>query len=480
VALASLPLPPSHARPVRHLALASLALGALLAPFVLALPLWATQPARPPASASFQPDPWGGFALATAFVLAVTLPFRPYHLAQRCLKNANVATPLLLALLALPALMATLIYPTLGSDIFDYVGFERAWVVYGDNPLSALPLAHPGDWASQLVWYPDRTPAYGPLWSLLTWPIVRLAGESAAAEVAGYKILSIGAYAACCWLIWTSLPPTRRQRALVGFAWSPLVLLDVLGKVHNDILTALAMLAMLWLLARPRAWRLAVLGLVAGGLVKVTALAALPAACLYLFRGRGWRALASALALGLALAVATIAPFWQGLLTLAPIWNQTSRLIWSPVSLLALGSAWLPGPPEVSLIRAAAALTWLVACWMIAARADCAAPTDVATKSGWLVVLAVLLLTGAVYAHYLVAAVALAAVSQDARLERLVVWLSVGAMAAYGVDLLGLAFGPDWLASDAHRAIGSLVLLGPATVSLIVAQLPRAWRRRYG
>ena len=179
---------------------------------------------------------------------------------------------------ALPALAACLIYPTAGSDVFDYAGFERMWVVYGDNPLTALPILRPDDWATPLVWFPDRTPAYGPLWAILTWPIVRLAGDSPGLIALGYKMLSIGAYAACCGLIWSSLAPSRRTEALVAFAWSPLVLIEVLGKVHNDVFPALSVLALVWLLSRTRSkeW-LGLPALVAGGLIKVSALPAAPA-----------------------------------------------------------------------------------------------------------------------------------------------------------------------------------------------------------
>ena len=125
------------------------------------------------------------------------------------------------------------------------------------------------------MWYPDRTPAYGPLWALLTWPLIRLAGASVGAEILGYKLLSGAAYAACCWLIWTSVERARRQRALLVFAWSPLVVFEVLGKVHNDVFPALSMLAMVWLACRARGLG-SMLAIVAGGLIKPTALAAAP------------------------------------------------------------------------------------------------------------------------------------------------------------------------------------------------------------
>ena len=62
--------------------------------------------------------------------------------------------------------------------------------------------------------------------------VVRLAGDSAAALVGGYKLLAALAYAVCGWLIWRSVEPSERQRAWVMFCWSPLILFEVLGKVQ--------------------------------------------------------------------------------------------------------------------------------------------------------------------------------------------------------------------------------------------------------
>jgi len=46
---------------------------------------------------------------------------------------------------------------------------------------------------------------------------------------------------------WVGVAPARRKSALVVFAWSPLVLFEVLGKAHNDSLLAVSALATVWL-----------------------------------------------------------------------------------------------------------------------------------------------------------------------------------------------------------------------------------------
>ena len=397
-----------------------------------------------------EPLGWVGGLVALGFVLALCLPYRPYVLALRALGAGRATTLaaddaetlaadgaetlgaghaaktgggvpgwLLVGMTVGLAGVGLAMYPRFGSDIFDYAGFERLWVVYGDNPLVALVSQPGGDWGAGLVWYPDRTPAYGPLWALLTWPIIRWAGTSVAGEVAGYKVLSALAYGLCCWLIWTSVEPPRRQRALVAFGWSPLVLFEVLGKVHNDILPALSMLAMVWLIGRARGVA-AMLVVVAGALIKPTVLVAAPALAVSLWRSGGWRRLVLAAVGSLVLVVACYAPFWVGLPTLRALWQQTTQLGWSPATLVVLTLASVTGTQPGTAVHVALGLVWGVVCVLVLARQHGMCPSELAATSGWLVVAGLLLLTSAVFAHYFVPAVALAAVANDRRLERTV------------------------------------------------------------
>src|SRR5207237_9142378 len=121
--------------------------------------VWAGHPAAPPPLGAPPAPPvgWPGLLLAGVFVLGLCLPFRPY-LGALAAAGAlpGPSHKLLLGLTAVLALVSLLIYPAYGSDLFDYIGFERMWLVYGDNPLTALPIDHPEDWAASLVWYPDR------------------------------------------------------------------------------------------------------------------------------------------------------------------------------------------------------------------------------------------------------------------------------------------------------------------------------------
>jgi hypothetical protein len=447
----------AHAPPVERtslaLVLAATTIGLILVVvFVVPQPVWSGQPSSPRDAGSPAASGLGfpGALLALGFGLALTLPYRPYALALRVLERAAPAR-LVMALTAALAGLALLIYPAYGSDIFAYIANARLSAVYGEHPLLAVLALHPADWAYPFVWAsPFVALPYGPLWAALTWPMALLGGTSAAFLVLEYKLLSLAGYVASCWLIWSTVPPAQRVRALVVFAWSPLVLFETLGKVHNDVLLAVTALAAVRLLdAR---------GMVAatlGGLIKLSGLAVVPALAAELVRTRRWRALAGG-ALGAAGAVvAAYAPVWQGPETLLPVLAQTNRVVWSPGSLLIAAGM------DSTLVRIVLATLWVVACVAIVARVR-----QVAASAALLLLATLLLLTTAFFAHYLVPVVALAAVAGERRLHTLALGLSIGSLAAYATELLSVAMPDGWIGSGGYQVLGSLLTLAPAALLL--------------
>jgi alpha-1,6-mannosyltransferase len=454
------------ARPALQLTLAAGLIACIYGLLLVApLPVWAGHPVGP-ASVSGPPPGgagWPGLVVTLGFVLALCLPFRPYALAVRATTDARVAGRLALGLTALLAGVGLLIYPRFGSDLFDYIGYERLWAIYHHNPLTTPASRQPLDWAYTFVWFRDQAPAYGPVWALLTWPVVLLVGEDAVRAVAAYKLLALASYLACCGLIWASVEPARRVRSLVLFAWSPLVLLEVLGKVHNDGITAAMGLAAIVLAGRVSGAS-GLVAAVATALLKASAAAIAPPILLRDLRLRAWPSLAVGLIVGGGVCGLLYAPFWAGPETLGALVHQTSRVVWSPGTLLIAVTDRLPGGPYTMLARAGLVLTWAVGCLLVLWRARLDSLARLATTSGYLLVLTLLLLTTAFFSHYLVPAIALAAISGDRRLERLVLALSIGGLAAYGVEPVGLATGPGWIDSREEQVLGSLVTLVPAAL----------------
>jgi alpha-1,6-mannosyltransferase len=417
---------------------------------------------------------WAGALLALGFLLALCAPFRPYWLSLRAAEASG--TRLVLGLTALLVGLGLLIFPAFGSDVFVYLDYERLWVVHGVNPLLAAPIMRPEDWAYAFVWIPQQPSPYGPLWPILSWPIPRLAGDDLWGSILGYKLLALASYVASCWLIWRTAEPGGRRRALLLFAWSPLVLFEVLGKAHNDGLLAVSALAAVWLARRKHQPALALLAATAGALVKVSGLAIVVALAVWLARQRRWRDLAVGLGASAALAVALYAPFWAGLDSLRPIFVQTSRVVWSPGSLVLLLTGTVGVPSAEVVTRVAMAAAFVGVCAVVARRAR-----SLPGLANALLVATLLLMTTAFFAHYLVPVVGLAAVMADRRSQRLVTALSVGALAAYAVEPLGAALPSGWIGSPGYQALGSLLTLGPvAGVWLTDRCRGSGWLRRRG
>jgi hypothetical protein len=194
----------------------------------------------------------------------------------------------------------------------------------------------------------------------------------------------------------------------------------------------------------------------AGALVKLSGLAVVLGLAIDLVHRRAWRQLALSAIATAALSLLLYAPFWEGPRTLAPLLAQTSRVVWSPGTLLMFLLGWL-GPASETIARDAGALA-CAAIITVVSRQRAA----LASRSSVLLLGSLLLLTTAFFAHYLVPVVALAAVAGSPRLERLVTLLSIGSLAAYSVELLGVGLPSDWIGSAGYQALGSILTLAPA------------------
>ena len=131
----------------------------------------------------------------------------------------------------------------LSHDVYSYVDYARLGVRHGLDPYVNPPLAAPTDPAYPDVTWTEATSAYGPLFTLATYPLAWLPVGAAVAVLKAVAALSVLGIA---WLTariaaWRGVDPLR---AAAFVALNPLVLVHVVGGAHNDGLTMLlAMLA---------------------------------------------------------------------------------------------------------------------------------------------------------------------------------------------------------------------------------------------
>lgn len=126
----------------------------------------------------------------------------------------------------------------LSHDVYSYVDYARLGVRHGLDPYVQPPLAAPGDPAFAEVTWTEATSAYGPLFTLATYPLAWLPVGVAVAVLKAVAALSVLGLAAVVSRIaaWRGVDPLR---AAAFVALNPLALVHVVGGAHNDGLTML-------------------------------------------------------------------------------------------------------------------------------------------------------------------------------------------------------------------------------------------------
>lgn len=166
----------------------------------------------------------------------------------------------------------------LSHDVYSYVDYARLGVVHGLDPYVDPPLAAPHDPAFAAVDWTEATSAYGPLFTLATYPLAWLPVGAAVAVLKAVAALSVLGLAVVVSRIaaWRGADPLR---AAAFVALNPLVLVHVVGGAHNDGLAML--LALLAVAALLSARELSAgAGLVAAVAVKASAAFVAPFALL--------------------------------------------------------------------------------------------------------------------------------------------------------------------------------------------------------
>jgi len=126
----------------------------------------------------------------------------------------------------------------LSHDAFSYVDYARLGVLHGLDPYVHAPEAAPNDPAFAHVTWTETPSAYGPLFTLATYPLAWLPIWLAIAILKATAAISVLGLA---WIVarlaaWRGVDPVR---AAAFVALNPLVLVHVVGGAHNDGLAML-------------------------------------------------------------------------------------------------------------------------------------------------------------------------------------------------------------------------------------------------
>jgi hypothetical protein len=302
----------------------------------------------------------------------------------------------------------------LSHDVYSYVDYARLGVQHGLDPYVHPPLAVPEDPVYDQVTWTEATSAYGPLFTLATYPLAWLPVGTAVAVLKGAAALSVLGIAAIA-----SRLAARRGidplRAAAFVALNPLVLVHVVGGAHNDGLTMLLAMASVAAVLNARE--------LSGGAVLLAAVATKASAAFlapFALIGSAGRTrfLAGAIGAAAAIAVAAYSAFgWDWLHGFGLAGENQDRTSYMSIPITTARLAGL-GPDAVRLAAAvlfAAAVAYLLI-WTWHGG-------DWVRASAW-TALALLLATSWLLPWYLIWVLPLAAISRDRPLQLLTLALT--------------------------------------------------------
>ncbi len=302
----------------------------------------------------------------------------------------------------------------LSTDVFSYIAYARMGVEHSLNPYLHGPVSIVGDPVFKYVGHDWRkvATAYGPLYTLLSYPLAPLGVVGA---LWGMKLEAMLASAGTLALTWRC----ARERgfdpvaAILVVGVNPLYVIYGLGGAHNDLIMMLAMMAAvaLTITGRPTARREAGAAalVVAGALVKATVAVLLPFMIVSRRRLAPILGAVAAVAVGALIGYAVFGA--QGIDVVAAL-NRDAAFVSSDS--FATEIAHLFGKPGVfpvdhDLLKAALVLISLQLLWRTWRGYDWVA------ASGW-VLLAISVTSTWLLAWYILWPLPLAVVSRDRRL----------------------------------------------------------------
>lgn len=131
------------------------------------------------------------------------------------------------------ALVFSLSYPFLSSDVFKYLFAAKEVLVYHVNPHTVAPWVFEGDtWLRFMRWIHTPSP-YGPVMTALAIPYYILGFGKFVPSLYLFKLDQIFWYGLSIWVI-GKLAGKRAVMAQLFFALNPLVLIEWLVNAHND------------------------------------------------------------------------------------------------------------------------------------------------------------------------------------------------------------------------------------------------------
>ncbi len=395
-----------------------------------------------------------------------------------------------LAVLAASAVfIATVIpiFPGGAQDVYHNIADARTLWVYHQDPISTPPNAHPADpIVQQVAFWQDLTSSYGPVWYIVSGAPLPFAGSDLVKNVVGQKILVSLFLLGTLGLVYLIVKEQRPQSAtaaMVLLGWSPLILWEIPGNAHNDIVMLFFAVAALYAIQRG-AWQWAFPLLALGVGVKFIVALLGPILLVWMLWRRpriDRRELAVSMLYGAAMLGLIYLPFFAASHSLANTDALRNRYISSPASLtIAFLMQYTTLSRAMDLTRALAlalyGVLYLNVLWRARGGFD-----DLVRAAFWAILLTLAIPTWWFWPWYVVWLVPVAALTAGRKHATIGLVFASSALMVYPIYYWRnvLLNGPDWYANQ-FVIVGAvfgplaLYLLGSTGLHLLTVEEPAA------
>ena len=179
-----------------------------------------------------------------------------------------------------------LILPYLSSDIYYYIGDSWVCSKYHENPYytSVKDLQANGindEILNNTGYWKATTSVYGPIWNIISTLLVSLSFGKITLALFIFKIASMIIHVSNCVII---KKITKSNKYMLLYGLNPLVLIELLSNVHNDVYLIFFLLVSLYYLIKKKNIYLTILFLILSIAIKYSTVLIVPFILLYYFR----------------------------------------------------------------------------------------------------------------------------------------------------------------------------------------------------
>ena len=191
-------------------------------------------------------------------------------------------------LIAIISFVFMMMLPYLSSDIYYYIGDSWLAAKYNENPYYTTVSDLQGQGINDEIldntgYWKNTTSVYGPLWNSIAKLLVSFSFGNVTIALFIFKIASYLIHVLNSYLIYKI---TKSSKYMLLYGLNPLILVEFLGNVHNDIYLVLFILLALYFLIRKKSKIFTMLFLALSVSIKYSTVLLVPFILIYCFKDK--------------------------------------------------------------------------------------------------------------------------------------------------------------------------------------------------